>query len=160
MDKYAALSKGRGLTQQGREEGIRRLMSINLLKRLESSVYSFRLTLDRIRNLIDNTIQTIQDYKSDTADYLYENVSSFIKKEFRLDTAEITGNVDGKTTIPKLHADLNTVLTCFSPISKGKNVLTALAAKMIVFSLLISGRMVYMRSFHRQKIVRPEWCLF
>ncbi len=29
------------MTQQGREEGIRRLMSINLLKRLESSVYSF-----------------------------------------------------------------------------------------------------------------------
>lgn len=28
--------KGTSLTQQGREEGIRRLMSINLLKRLES----------------------------------------------------------------------------------------------------------------------------
>ncbi len=41
-----------GLTRSGREKGIRRLMSINLLKRLESSVNSFRLTLQRIRALI------------------------------------------------------------------------------------------------------------
>ena len=60
---------------------------------------------------------------SDTADYLFANVSRFAKKNFGLETAEITGTVDGKTTIPKLRADLNTVLTCFSPVSKGKSVL-------------------------------------
>ena len=60
---------------------------------------------------------------SDTADYLYANVSKFAKEKFGLETAEITGTVDGKTTIPKLRADLNTVLTCFSPVSKGKSVL-------------------------------------
>lgn len=227
MSKYIDLThnKGNSLTQQGREEGIRRLMSINLLKRLESSVYSFGLTLNRIRSLINETIKTINAYKSggkvldlvdmsdagdfdmddqntalfsvgkkikidladmdyltwlheleqdseqlellalmiaditpehdtklqtlfellrekmqhpinegnkkviiftafsDTADYLYENVSKFAKKEFGIDTAEITGSVDGKTTIPKLRSDLNTVLTCFSPISNGKAVL-------------------------------------
>ena len=54
LDKYMDLThnKGVNLTQRGREEGIRRLMSINLLKRLESSVYSFKLTLERIRELI------------------------------------------------------------------------------------------------------------
>lgn len=215
----------RNMTQQGREEGIRRLMSINLLKRLESSVYSFRLTIERITKLIDNTIQTIKNYQSggctlnltdisdtedfdyddqntdffsvgkkvkidladmdyvswmrelekdaeslellsfmiaditpehdtklqtlfdlirkkiehpinpgnkkiiiftafsDTADYLFANVSRFAKENFGLETAEITGTVDGKTTIPKLRGDLNTVLTCFSPVSKGKSVL-------------------------------------
>ena len=227
MSKYIDLThnKGNSLTQQGREEGIRRLMSINLLKRLESSVYSFGLTLNRIRSLINETIKTINAYKSggkvldlvdmsdagdfdmddqntnlfsvgkkikidladmdyltwlheleqdseqlellalmiaditpehdtklqtlfellrekmqhpinegnkkviiftafsDTADYLYEHVSKFAKEEFGIDTAEITGSVDGKTTIPKLRSDLNTVLTCFSPISKGKAVL-------------------------------------
>lgn len=213
------------MTQQGREEGIRRLMSINLLKRLESSVCSFRLTIDRIKKLIDDTVAAIGKYKSgecvlnlteisgtedfdyddqntdtfsvgkkvkidfadmdyvswmhelakdaenleqlslriaditpehdtklqtlfdlirkkiehpinpgnkkiiiftafsDTADYLFANVSRFAKKNFGLETAEITGTVDGKTTIPKLRADLNTVLTCFSPVSKGKSVL-------------------------------------
>ena len=50
MEKYAELNhEGKNrLTQAGREQGIRRLMSINLLKRLESSVHSFRLTLQRI----------------------------------------------------------------------------------------------------------------
>ena len=57
-------NKGNSLTQRGREEGIRRLMSINLLKRLESSVYSFRLTLERIDKLIADTIDTIQNYQA------------------------------------------------------------------------------------------------
>ena len=55
-----------GLTQRGREEGIRRLMSINLLKRLESSVYSFTVTVERIKRFIEQTIQLIHDYKSGT----------------------------------------------------------------------------------------------
>ncbi len=227
IEKYVDLmhSKGTSLTQRGREEGIRRLMSINLLKRLESSVYSFRLTLERIKGLIDDTISKIKAYQkggcilhltdisdekefdyddqnmtffavgkkikidladmdyltwlrelerdaeqlelltlliaditpehdiklqtlfdlirqkiakpinegnkkiiiftafSDTADYLYEHVSHFAKKEFNLETAEITGTVDGRTTISSLRSDLNTVLTCFSPKSKGKSIL-------------------------------------
>ena len=62
--KYIDLThnKGNTLTQKGREEGIRRLMSINLLKRLESSVHSFRLTLERIRTLINGTIDRINAY--------------------------------------------------------------------------------------------------
>ena len=48
---------GRGMS--GREKGIRRLMSINLLKRLESSVNSFRLTLQRIKSLISSTIEKL-----------------------------------------------------------------------------------------------------
>ena len=60
---------------------------------------------------------------ADTADYLFETVGVYAKKKFGLDTALITGSVDGKTTIPGLKTDLNTVLTCFSPISKGKNLL-------------------------------------
>lgn len=227
MEKYMDLThnKGQNLTQKGREQGIRRLMSINLLKRLESSVYSFYLTLSRIKKLITDTIEAIDyfeeygsadldmyeandsefdmddgntdffqvgkkvkinladmDYQSwrkelradfevlefltvmvaditpeydtklqtlcdlisdkiehpmnegnkkilifsafsDTAEYLYENVSAFVKEKYGLDTAMITGAVDGKTTIQGLKATLNNVLTCFSPISKSKSVL-------------------------------------
>ena len=65
MDKYTD-SENIGLTQRGREEGIRRLMSINLLKRLESSVYSFTVTVERIKRFIEQTIQLIHDYKSGT----------------------------------------------------------------------------------------------
>ena len=46
-----------------------------------------------------------------------------MKQNFGLNTAEITGTVDGKTTIPRLRSDLNTVLTCFSPVSKGRDIL-------------------------------------
>lgn len=227
LDKYMDLThnKGINLTQRGREQGIRRLMSINLLKRLESSVFSFNLTLSRIRELITKTIDAINrfekygisdldmyeasdhdfdmddsntdfftvgkkvkidladmDYRtwreelqadadilelltlmiaditpeydtklqtlfaliskkiehpingdnkkilifsafSDTAEYLYENVSAFVKKRYGLDTALITGTIDGKTTVKGLKATLNNVLTCFSPISKSKAVL-------------------------------------
>lgn len=68
QEKYMELN-GRGeynLTQAGREEGIRRLMSINLLKRLESSVYSFKLTLQRIQELITSTIEAINAYTPDS----------------------------------------------------------------------------------------------
>lgn len=227
IQKYAELThnKGENLTQDGREQGIRRLMSINLLKRLESSVYSFQLTLTRIRGLIDSAIKAINrfetygsadiamyeaqesefdmddgntdyfsvgrevkidladmDYKtwrtelqqdaevlelltlmvaditpehdgklqdllsllshkienpinpdnkkviifsafSDTAEYLYENVSAYVKEKYGLDTAVITGSINGKTTVKGFKATLNNVLTCFSPVSQGRNVL-------------------------------------
>ena len=227
IQKYIDLThnKGNELTQTGREQGIRKLMSVNLLKRLESSVNSFKLTLQRIYNLINDTVDKINifeqygtssidmyesadtewdiddsnteyftvgnkvqidladmDYKtwrselnsdievlddlmnmlnvitpeydgklqsllkvisdkienpinsknkkvlifsafSDTAEYLYEHVSAYIKEKYGLNTAVITGSIDGKTTINSFKATLNNVLTCFSPISKDKAVL-------------------------------------
>lgn len=231
MDKYAALYEDNkvniGFTQANREQGIRRLTAINLMKRMESSVYSFNLTLKRILELIKSTIQVIDtydktssvkldltditnidefdgedqngedlftfgkkvkieigdmDYKSwrsslikdrdvlellslmvsditpeydsklqelfrvirnklehpinkgnkkiiiftafaDTAEYLYDNVSKFVEDNFGLNTAMVSGSVEGRTTVHKLHNDLNTVLTCFSPISKDKHLL-------------------------------------
>ena len=231
MEKYAELYEDNkvniGFTQANREQGIRRLTAINLMKRMESSVYSFNLTLKRILELIDSTIHSIDtydktssvkldltditniddydsedqngdelftfgkkvrieigdmDYKSwrdslvkdrevlelltlmvgditpeydsklqelfrvirnklehpindgnkkiiiftafaDTAGYLYDNVSKFVMDNFGLNTAMVSGSVEGRTTVPKLRSDLNTVLTCFSPISKDKDLL-------------------------------------
>lgn len=63
-EKYMGTSHNKGnMTQSGRERGVRKLMSINLLKRLESSANSFVLTLSRIKELIDHTIQTIDHFK-------------------------------------------------------------------------------------------------
>ena len=67
LDKYMAVREdGRfsNLSRSGRERGIRQLMSINLLKRLESSVNSFRLTLERIRKYIEATIDAIDELAS------------------------------------------------------------------------------------------------
>ena len=66
MAKYAKLygddKVNVGFTQANREMGIRRLMAINLLKRLEILVYSFKLTLGRIKEQIDATIAIIDNY--------------------------------------------------------------------------------------------------
>lgn len=216
-----------GFDQMGREQGIRRLTAINLMKRMESSVYSFNLTLTRIKNLIQTTINTIDEFDNykdtkldltditdvdefdeedqniddlfsfgkkikisladmdyvswrnslqkdadilellslmieditpehdiklqklleiidnkitnpinennkkiiiftafaDTAGYLYDNVSTYVKEKYGLNTAMVSGMVEGRTTCPKLKKDLNTVLTCFSPLSKDKKLL-------------------------------------
>ena len=78
-------------------------MSINLLKRLESSVASFRLTVDRIRKLIDDTIGTINGYQSggcvlnlteisDTEDFDYDdqNTDFFsVGKKVKIDLADM-----------------------------------------------------------------------
>lgn len=54
---------------QGREKGIRQLMAINMLKRLESSVNSFRLTIQRIQELIQNTISRIENFAQGRYEY-------------------------------------------------------------------------------------------
>ena len=234
MEKYAELYGDNkvnvGFTQANREQGIRRLTAINLMKRMESSVYSFNLTLKRIKELIESTIDTIDrfdkhssvnldltdisnvdefddedqntddlfslgkkvkidladmDYVSwreslakdaevlelltlmvgditpehdsklqelyrviddkithpinegnkkiiiftafaDTAGYLYDNVSKYVKSKYGLNSAMVSGSVDGRTTCPKLRGDLNTVLTCFSPISKDRDLFTGI----------------------------------
>ena len=67
LEKYTEIREdGRfgNLSRAGRERGIRQLMSINLLKRLESSVNSFRLTLERIRKYIATTIEAIDSLKA------------------------------------------------------------------------------------------------
>ena len=60
---YSIDYDGEGLSIDGREKGLRKLMATNLLKRLESSVNSFRLTLTRIQAYIKETIQTIDAYE-------------------------------------------------------------------------------------------------
>ncbi len=214
------------IDRAGREAGIRRLMCINLLKRLESSVASFRITLERVHRLINETIVQIDnhtqgahqwvyadeaaeseldyddqnsfvfsrrnnkmdidlddmDYVSwrerlksdadilsslmakvkaitpendlklqslltliqnkieqpinddnkkilifsafaDTVGYLFTHVAPFAKQRFGLDSAMITGSVEGKTTAPVRRSDMNTILTLFSPRSKDKQLL-------------------------------------
>lgn len=96
LEKYMEVREdGRfsNLSRSGRERGIRQLMSINLLKRLESSVNSFRLTLTRIKNFIETTINSIDAVAAygshaDINDYDFENGLDFDERE---DTVFIGG---------------------------------------------------------------------
>lgn len=62
ISKYEDLYNIKGGTarsnigQRGREQGLKKLMTVNLLKRLESSVEAFRLTLAKIELAVDNSL--------------------------------------------------------------------------------------------------------
>jgi len=62
-EKYDTKTKsGAIFTQRNREEGIIHLMRVNLLKRLESSIFAFRLTLEKLLNRIENLLNVIDDF--------------------------------------------------------------------------------------------------
>ena len=77
------------------------------------------LKLQTLLNLLDDKIrQPINDGNkkvlifsafSDTAEYLYDQVSKYMKSKYGLDTAVITGTIDGRTTVKGLKATLNNV---------------------------------------------------
>lgn len=64
IDLYNAQSgdKKENLSLYGREKGLQALMTTNLLKRLESSIESFRLTLQSLRGNHANTLATIHRF--------------------------------------------------------------------------------------------------
>jgi len=57
---------------------------------------------------------------TDTATYLYDHISSYVKTKFNLETAKIVGSDENKNTA-KLKNDTHTLITCFSPLSKEKH---------------------------------------
>lgn len=100
LEKYQMVNDegmASGLTMSGRERGLRRLMTFNLLKRLESSVHSFRLTLGRIQEVIRDTLDKIEAVKSGEAVVVDDYLSS---DTFDLDDAGSELFIGGgKTTI-------------------------------------------------------------
>ena len=64
-----------GITIGGRESGIRKLMNVNLLKRLESSVYSFRLTLERVREYIGRTMHQVEEFELEHNGTVYDYIA-------------------------------------------------------------------------------------
>ena len=73
-DPDATDSRG-NLKQSGREKGIQALMTVNLLKRLESSVHSFRLTLGSLAGNHRQTLAKIAAFKKTGRDATFADVS-------------------------------------------------------------------------------------
>jgi SNF2 family DNA or RNA helicase len=221
-DKTVKEGKGGRLKQRDREQNLQILMRINLLKRIESSVHSFRITLSGIIEQVEQALKSIEqkdfnsqyegiqkyindetfDWESewgdeeniigkkvkihladidktkwqedlsadlfllnellnrtnpiekerdtklqelkrrleekiaqpfnsenkkaiiftafaDTANYLYKELSKYIKEKYGLNSALVTGS-QRLCSEKKIPTDLNAILTCFSPMSKGK----------------------------------------
>lgn len=78
--RYEEKAEGshQGLTQLGRELGIRRLMGVNLLKRLESSVYAFSKTLQKVKGYIESVLEEIDKFKKGQHDDLMVAEREFI----------------------------------------------------------------------------------
>ncbi|MGM9797295.1 MAG: helicase-related protein [Parabacteroides sp.] len=96
VEKYSDQAGYTGLTRSGREKGIRQLMSINLLKRLESSVNSFRLTLQRIATLIEETLEQIDTLRPQETELLMEPQA--IEESLDSDDSEVALTLGNKQT--------------------------------------------------------------
>tara|TARA_R110002074_G_scaffold149035_5_gene301245 strand:- start:4115 stop:7288 length:3174 start_codon:yes stop_codon:yes gene_type:complete len=57
---------------------------------------------------------------SDTATYLYKELSGWLKTEKGLHSALVTGSGNNKTNMPACRSDLSSILTNFSPRSKNR----------------------------------------
>ena len=222
--RVAKYQQESNLSIEGREAGVRRLMAINLLKRLESSVEAFRMTIGKVRSNIEDKLSLVDEFErsrganratvtqgdmydldfddessseffvgkssvdlsdidwrrwrvdmaadletlneimgmvaaadpehdakllelkrllqektekpfnpgnrkvlvftamADTARYLYDNIALWAKAELGVQTALVTGDNPGKSTIKQIPGDTQSVLSCFSPISKERDV--------------------------------------
>jgi len=63
LEKYVDINSSRGKSWANREAGRNVLMTTNLLKRIESSVHAFRLTAQKLYDLIDSTMDNIRKYE-------------------------------------------------------------------------------------------------
>jgi helicase-like protein/SNF2 domain-containing protein len=76
-DLYDTDVRGGGgtLKQEDRERSLQTLMTVNLLKRLESSVQAFRLTLERLQNLHLATLAKIENFRNTGYDASFTDLS-------------------------------------------------------------------------------------
>ena len=75
-DKYDILVKDgqSSFRQADRERSLQILMRINFLKRLESSVESFRLTLRKVMNQIETILKSIEEFKNRGISESFEDI--------------------------------------------------------------------------------------
>ncbi len=80
---------------------------------------------EKIENPINNANKKVLIFTAfaDTAKYLYENLNTWLKREYGLHSALVTGSNNNKTTLKTLTSvnDFNEILLNFSPISKERN---------------------------------------
>ena len=78
---------------------------------------------DKIKNPINKGNKKVLVFSAfaDTADYLYENLKSYMKEKYDIETACVTGGDRGNHCTIGIVPNTNQVLTLFSPISKSKS---------------------------------------
>jgi SNF2 family DNA or RNA helicase len=128
IGRYVDLSTTQGRSWANREEGRNVLMTTNLLKRIESSVYAFRLTAQHIYDLIDTTIDNInrfeqgrgQEFNIDQIDSTdldaEDSETEFVGKKFKV-ALEDMDYVSWRDKLEKDKATLDDLLSLITPVA-------------------------------------------
>lgn len=88
------------LRQVDREKALQRLMTINMLKRLESCVESFRITLKKIKKINEDTLNSIMEYEKNKSVCSF-NASQVDEDDFENEDFDLSDD----TTLGKVKID-------------------------------------------------------
>lgn len=152
-DVYTS-SLGPGLTRQiNRENGIKKLMTVNLLKRLESSVEAFRLTLEHLLKINKDTIDIIDKYLhgDKIAGFERQIIDEEIDDEDDIFSLEKTAS--GKT----VHIDLRDldVLSWRKDIMKDIGILQDIYEQMVHVQPYADSKLIELKKIIDDKIANP-----
>lgn len=92
------------LGQFSREQGLKKLMTVNLLKRLESSVEAFRITLNKIESAVNHTLTRLEKHSGTMSEFDID----IDAMDFDVDDAE-DANVEALSFGTKIKVDLDDV---------------------------------------------------
>lgn len=142
-----------GFTQEGRERILIAMMKVNFLKRLESSVDSFRLTLQRTIEKIDALERRIGDFEShlnENPDLNFETLTpeDFEDPDFENDEFTIGGNRRihlGHLKLPEWLKEIRTDRTQLQYLLEKTNAVTVQR----------DGKLAELRDLIEQKIRTP-----
>lgn len=133
--------------QVDREQSLIYLMRVNLLKRLESSIHSFKLTVEKIIHLIDTNLKQIEEHNIGTI----ENDISIT--DIDIDDTELEDLlVGGKTKV--LIQDIDTI-RWKQDLKQDKSILVTLMNNIKLINVEHDAKLLELKKIIRNKITNP-----
>lgn len=155
--KYDTAVKGGQTTfkQTDREFAVAALMKVNLFKRLESSIHSFRLTLEKLVARIEGTLQTLQLQSSTTLSEQFDDTEIDDEQLEAItvgsDKVQIQLNdIDGLKWAGDLQADLATL---HELLQKAEQITITRDAKLEHLIHLIEGKITNPINQNNKKVI-------
>ena len=143
--------KGR-LKQSDRERSLQALMTTNLLKRLESSVEAFRLTLGALQDKLVNTLATIESFEKSGKAISVSDFTSGLE-DFDADEDDIADmSVGGKIQISLIDMD---VPSWKNDLGADLALIEALMASMVKITPEDDAKLQHLRGHVFSKIDNP-----
>jgi len=158
-EKYdTQLSNKSTLKQSTRESGIVKLMRVNLLKRLESSVESFRITLTKLNTHIGLTLDIIDRFnktgKGTISANINKAVEEFNEADEEEDIDELLNNISIGTKI-KIELDDMDLLSWEQNLQEDKDKISALLSEVKRVTPKFDNKLNNLISLIENKIQNP-----